>query len=109
MNNNNNSFLDFYKFYSDRPLITLNGINNINKIKKTFNREYRILNCLGKGGFGHVYDGRRRSDNSPVVIKILPKDRILNWGTFDGVCNHFSVLFFFLKFMMIISIETCTI
>jgi len=45
------------------------------------------LNCIGKGGFGHVYDGRRRSDNSPVVIKFLPRDRILNWGTFEGVRN----------------------
>jgi serine/threonine protein kinase len=83
------SLLDFYKFYSDRSTITtLNG----NKIKKTFNREYRTLNCLGKGGFGQVYDGRRRSDNSPVVIKFLPKDRILNWGTFEGVCHHFFLL-----------------
>jgi serine/threonine protein kinase len=75
------SFLDFYKFYSDRSSVT----SNENKIKKTFNREYRTLNCLGKGGFGQVYDGRRRSDNSPVVIKFLPKDRILNWGSFEGV------------------------
>ena len=75
------SFLDFYKYYSDRPTIISNG----NKIKKTFNHEYRILNCLGKGGFGQVHEGRRRSDNSSVVIKFLPKDRILNWGTFEGV------------------------
>jgi serine/threonine protein kinase len=89
-----NGFSDFYKFTPDRS-----GVSNGNKIKKTFNREYRSLNCLGKGGFGHVYDGRRRSDNSPVVIKFLPKDRILNWGTFEGVCNQ---IFFYLKLMKII-------
>jgi serine/threonine protein kinase len=44
---------------------------------------------LGKGGFGQVFDGRKRSDNSPVVIKFLPKERILNWGTFEGVCQIF--------------------
>jgi serine/threonine protein kinase len=81
------NLLDFYKFYSDRSSITPDDISNENKIKKTFNREYRILNCLGKGGFGQVYDGRRRSDNSPVIVKFLPKDRILNWGTFEGVCD----------------------
>lgn len=88
----NNSFLDYYKFYNDRSSIPPNTINNGNKIKKIFNREYRLLNCIGKGGFGHVFEGRRRSDNSPVVIKLLPKDRILNWGTFEGVCNEYFSL-----------------
>jgi serine/threonine protein kinase len=106
----NNSFLDFYKYYSDRSSITPNGVNNGNKIKKIFNREYRTLNCLGKGGFGQVFDGRRRSDNSPVVIKFLPKDRILNWGTFEGVCNQFFIfLLKFIKTNKTLSIETCTI
>jgi len=80
-----NNFPDYYKFYPDRSSITTSGLSNGNKIKKTFNREYRILNCLGTGGFGQVYEGRRQSDNAPVVIKFLPKDRILNWGTFEGV------------------------
>lgn len=57
-----------------------------NKIAKTFSREYEILSCLGKGGFGQVFDGRRRSNSSSVVVKILLRDRILNWGTFLGVC-----------------------
>jgi serine/threonine protein kinase len=85
-----NGLLDFYKFYPDRSSLTSTNTSTGNKIKKTFNREYRLLNCLGKGGFGQVYDGRRRTDNSPVVIKFLPRARILNWGTFEGVCNHFS-------------------
>jgi len=46
-----------------------------------------MLNCLGRGGFGQVYDGRRRSDDNAVVIKLLPKDLILNWGTYEGVCH----------------------
>lgn len=58
-----------------------------NRLSKTVNQEYQIFNCLGTGGFGKVFDGRRRSDNSPVVLKFLPRDRILNWGTFEGVCN----------------------
>jgi len=84
------NFLDFHKFYSDRstaPAKPATVSTGTKIIKKTFSREYRTLTCLGKGGFGQAFDGRRRSDNAPVVIKFLPRDRILNWGTFDGVCR----------------------
>lgn len=86
-----NRFLDFYSFYSDsssntsRTTTSSGGLVNETKPRKTFSHEYRTLNCIGKGGFGQVYDGRRRSDNASVVIKFLPRDRILNWGTFEGV------------------------
>ncbi|CAF2111473.1 unnamed protein product [Rotaria magnacalcarata] len=79
-----NNMLNFYQLYSVGSSIIPNVISNGNKIKRTFSREYRTLYCLGKGGFGQVYEGQRRSDNSSVVIKFLPKDRILNWGTFEG-------------------------
>ncbi len=54
---------------------------------KTVDQQYQILSCLGTGGFGQAFEGRRRSDNNIVVLKYLPKDRILNWGTFEGVCH----------------------
>ena len=50
------------------------------------------MSCLGKGGFGQVFDARRRSDNSPTILKILPKDQILNWEKSEGVGQ--SVNFF---------------
>lgn len=82
-------FLNFYQYFNEP-----NSMNFVQeqKIKKTFQQEYRTLQCLGKGGFGQVYAGRRRSDNSPVVVKFLPRDRILNWGTFEGVRR--SILIF---------------
>ncbi|CAF0728028.1 unnamed protein product [Didymodactylos carnosus] len=52
--------------------------------RKTFNRDYETLGCIGVGGFGRAYEGRRRFDNAAVVIKFLPKTSILNWGTFEG-------------------------
>lgn len=85
------NILDFYNLYSGPSPILPAAVPKKNKIKRTFNREYRVLYCLGKGGFGQVYEGQRRSDNSSVVVKFLPKDRILNWGTFDGVCRFFSI------------------
>ena len=90
------NLVNFYQQYPDHLTKIPNSLSNGNKINKTFNREYRILNCLGKGGFGHVYDGLRRSDNTLVVIKFLPKDRILNWGTFEGVRKLFMFLFKFI-------------
>jgi serine/threonine protein kinase len=82
--------LDYYDFYSNRASRIQNALTKPNQISKSFNREYQIFNCLGKGGFGQVFDGRRRSDNSPAVLKFLRKDYILNWGTLEGVCNSIN-------------------
>jgi serine/threonine protein kinase len=60
---------------------------------------------LGKGGFGQVFEGRRLSDNNPTVLKFLPKDYILNWGTLDGVCNSFDS---FIN-LNLCFLETCSI
>jgi serine/threonine protein kinase len=56
-----------------------------NKPSKTFSREYQVSSCLGKGGYGQAFNGRRKLDNKTVAIKFLPKDRILNWGIYEGV------------------------
>lgn len=57
------------------------------RASKTANQQYQILRCIGNGGFGQIFEGRRKSDNIPVVLKSLPKDRIINWGTYENVCN----------------------
>ncbi|CAF1001065.1 unnamed protein product [Adineta steineri] len=77
------NLLDYYGAYTNRASRHLNSLK-ANRITKTFHYEYITLNCLGKGGFGQVYDGRRRSNNNPVVIKFLPKNRILNWSILDN-------------------------
>lgn len=53
--------------------------------RSKFNRRYQLLDCIGKGGYGQVHNARRKVDNSLVVMKSLPRDRILNWGTLEAV------------------------
>ncbi|UJR13960.1 hypothetical protein I4U23_000963 [Adineta vaga] len=75
---------DYYNLYTHRPASTMpDSFIKPAKTLKPFNRQYVTLTCLGKGGFGQVFDGRQRSDNTPVVMKFLPKNRIINWGTFE--------------------------
>ena len=79
------------------------------KTLKPFNREYVTSTCLGKGGFGQVYDGRRRLDNVPVVMKFLPKDRILNWGMFEDVNDHITHMKMLIEKLFFALLETCSI
>lgn len=79
--------MDYYDLFA-KSASRLRNLPVIPNIKpKKLNHEYQTLNCLGKGGFGQVYEGRRRSDNTSVVMKFLPRERILNWGAFEGVCD----------------------
>ncbi|CAF1143788.1 unnamed protein product [Rotaria sp. Silwood1] len=75
---------DFYRFQSNRASVIENAMMKPKKMTNTLNRDYQVFCCLGRGGFGEVFDGRRKSDNSPVIVKFLPKHRILNWGVFQG-------------------------
>jgi serine/threonine protein kinase len=45
-----------------------------------FQSQYKIQGILGKGGFGTVHAGVRRSDGLPVAIKEVPKGRILAYS-----------------------------
>jgi len=42
---------------------------------------YRLLKCIGFGGYGRVYDAIRNEDGLPVVVKLIPKSGIVNWST----------------------------
>ena len=50
-------------------------------VKTTTKPTYKLIKCIGYGGYGRVYDAIRSDDNQPVIIKLIPKSGIVNWST----------------------------
>lgn len=49
-----------------------------------YNKVYKIQEKIRSGGFGDVYKGQRRTDNMPIAIKIIKKDKITLWNNNEG-------------------------
>lgn len=52
--------------------------------QQPFDRQYKVGQILGEGGFGRVYAGVRLRDNLPVAIKQVAKLKVPAWGTING-------------------------
>ena len=57
-----------------------------------FNNLYIINGLLGKGGFGSVFAGRRRSDGHEVAVKFVQDGNVPEWHTVCTNCCFFCVL-----------------
>ncbi|XP_023801496.1 serine/threonine-protein kinase pim-1-like [Cyanistes caeruleus] len=54
--------------------------------KKKLQELYQLGLQLGSGGFGTVFSGIRLSDGSPVAIKRVARDSVLQWD--ELVCER---------------------
>jgi len=48
-------------------------------IKSNIYDYYQLGNFVRSGGFSDIHEGIRLSDNKPVVIKFIPKEKTKNW------------------------------
>jgi serine/threonine protein kinase len=54
---------------------------------------YKLIKCIGFGGYGRVYEALRSDDGLPVIIKLIPKSGIVNWSSkqFSALYNSANV------------------
>ena len=62
----------------------INSNNGTKLINSTVERFYHIESILGKGGFGVVYAGVRKSDGLKVAIKEVPVTKVTEWNVLGG-------------------------
>ena len=53
-------------------------------INSTVERYYHVESILGKGEFGIVYAGVRKSDGLRVAIKEVPVTKVTEWSVLGG-------------------------
>jgi len=48
-------------------------------VKSNFCDFYQLGNFVRSGGFSDIHEGIRLSDNKPVIVKFIPKEKTKNW------------------------------
>ena len=48
-------------------------------VKSNFCDFYQLGDFVRSGGFSDIHEGIRLSDNKPVIVKFIPKEKTKNW------------------------------
>ena len=63
--------------FSSKSKCARNNQTNVKTNVKSFDKEYQLLNVVGKGGFGTVHKAIRKADGEMVAVKIVSKDNMI--------------------------------
>lgn len=78
---------DDFKHETDLDLINFSSYINRNlnekQIRDLFYKDYSIGKEIGKGGFGTIFSGIKKSNNQLVALKVIRKTNINQWYNLD--------------------------
>ncbi|MFH4975265.1 hypothetical protein AB6A40_001974 [Gnathostoma spinigerum] len=66
----------------------MNVFHNKTRNEKNFRKQYRVMEEIGRGGFGIVYKGERTDDGAPVAIKFIEHRNVRDWTTVSALVPH---------------------
>jgi serine/threonine protein kinase len=87
----NVSRLDYRSSFNSHHNLAIRTFQKNIKYLPEHKPKYRLLTCLGIGGYGKVYDAINLVDESYVVLKIINKPAISNWSTTATKSLKFSL------------------
>ena len=59
--------------------------------QEAFEDLYQVIKCLGKGGYGEVYEAKKLSNGLKVAVKEVQRSSVKSWAKVSSI-EHFCVL-----------------
>lgn len=98
----NNYLLPAIEYHSKRSLSESNNSETELEFKSRFQMDFDMLQCLGKGGFGVVFEVKNKLDDCNYAVKriVLPKskqsrDRVMREVKTLANCEHNNIVRYF--------------